>query len=116
MTGMITDNTDMDPTAATLILNATTTSSFTAVYQSTTTSIPEAKQTETIIASPNPANNYTNIKISPELIGSLYNIHDITGRIILTGKLIDENNLIHLDNLADGLYFAINSRNEETSP
>ena len=104
MTGMITDNTDMDPTAATLILNATTTSSFTAVYQSTTTSIPEAKQTETIIASPNPANNYTNIIISPELIGSLYNIHDITGRIILTGKLIDENNLIHLDNLADGLY------------
>ena len=115
ITGLITNATDMDPTSASLILNATASSHFTVVYQSTTTSISENYQDEKINAYPNPTDNDFNLTISPDLVGSLYTIHDITGRLITSGKLIHENNIIRLDKIAQGIYsLSIEGKKEQT--
>ncbi len=54
---------------------------------------------------PNPTTDQINVSISLELIGSVYNVYDCTGKSVLTGKLTCEKTIIGLENLVAGIYF-----------
>lgn len=53
---------------------------------------------------PNPVNNYINVKIENKLIGSEYSIFDITGKTIKRGKLKNNQNVIKLKYINEGVY------------
>jgi hypothetical protein len=53
---------------------------------------------------PNPAENIMTIAVKNNAIGSIYNITDATGKIVLTGKVNSIANQISLDNLSAGVY------------
>ena len=53
---------------------------------------------------PNPANDIFNITISAELTGTAYSIYDMTGRLMMNGKLNNEVNQISVRDIATGIY------------
>ena len=53
---------------------------------------------------PNPANDLLEIKIINKLIGQVYTIADQLGRVVMTGKLEDEDSTIKVNQLAAGVY------------
>lgn len=53
---------------------------------------------------PNPAQHLINVKADSKLLGSIYNIYDNIGKIVLTGRINTENTSIDLGNLASGAY------------
>ncbi|MFC2097011.1 YCF48-related protein [Bacteroidota bacterium] len=54
---------------------------------------------------PNPAIDIITIKANNSLIGADYNIFDQSGRIVLTGKILDETSFININHLETGIYF-----------
>ena len=53
---------------------------------------------------PNPVGNMMTIAVQNNAIGSIYNITDATGKIVLTGKINSIANQISLENLSAGIY------------
>jgi hypothetical protein len=53
---------------------------------------------------PNPSSNQINLKATSGIIGSTYSIYDYTGKVIMEGKIRQENTLIDLKHLAIGMY------------
>ena len=53
---------------------------------------------------PNPAQSVINVKADNKLIGEVYAIYDNIGRVVLSGKLNNQNTTIELWNLPGGLY------------
>ena len=53
---------------------------------------------------PNPANSQINVKADAKLLGSVYAVYDNTGKVVLSGKIISESNIIELGNLSGGIY------------
>ena len=53
---------------------------------------------------PNPTQNMINVKADIKLIGEIYKIYDNMGRVVLTGKLNNQNTTIMLGNLSAGIY------------
>ncbi len=112
-TGLISDNTDMDPTSGTLILNATASNHFCAVYQSPVQTSVVENAIDIIVAYPNPAMNFVDLKISSRLFGETYTIYDITSKAVLSGELVTENTTINLENIASGIYTLKTGSNQE---
>jgi hypothetical protein len=54
---------------------------------------------------PNPASTYIIVKISSRFLGTAYYISDLSGRNVLTGKLISEISSINVAEFSAGLYF-----------
>ena len=112
-TGLISVNTDMDPTSGTLILNATASNHFCAVYQSPVQTSVVENAIDIIVAYPNPAMNFVELKISSRLVGETYTIYDITSKAVLSGELVTENTTINLENIASGIYTLKTGSNQE---
>jgi hypothetical protein len=53
---------------------------------------------------PNPTSNFVTVRFNNNLLGSKYEIVDNTGRTVLTGVLLDENQIIELNILSAGIY------------
>lgn len=53
---------------------------------------------------PNPAHSQINVKVDATLLGSVYNIYDNIGKVVLSGEIIAENTVIELGNLSRGIY------------
>jgi plastocyanin len=53
---------------------------------------------------PNPANSQINVKADSKLLGSVYTVYDNTGKVVLSGNIISESNIIELGNLSGGIY------------
>jgi hypothetical protein len=53
---------------------------------------------------PNPTSNFVTVKFNNNLLGSNYQIVDNTGRIVLSGMLLNENQIIELNTLSAGIY------------
>ncbi len=66
--------------------------------------INETNQGNLLSLFPNPAQSIINVKTDSKLIGCVYSILDITGRIIQTGKIATENTEINLNTLSEGTY------------
>jgi hypothetical protein len=69
------------------------------------TPVPELKSEETFTIYPNPAGNQIAIKGNLSIQGSAYSITDQTGKLVLKGKLINQNGTIDISALANGIYF-----------
>ncbi len=54
---------------------------------------------------PNPSTGLINIKVDTKLLGSIYTVYDNTGKVVLSGKIDNENSAIELGNLSGGIYF-----------
>ena len=67
---------------------------------------PETKENDipTIQVFPIPSENQVNIIVVVKHIGSIYNIYDITGKKLQTGKIYMESIIIDLTDLTSGVY------------
>jgi hypothetical protein len=57
-----------------------------------------------ISAYPNPTSDLINLKANTKLLGSIFNIYDNTGRVMMSGKIASENTTVNLNNFSDGVY------------
>jgi hypothetical protein len=69
------------------------------------TPVPELKSEEILTLYPNPAGDQITIKGNLSIQGSGYSITDQTGKLVLKGKLINQNGTIDISALANGIYF-----------
>ncbi len=53
---------------------------------------------------PNPTHSQINVKADAALLGSVYNVYDNLGKVVLSGKIIAENTVIEFGNLSRGIY------------
>lgn len=63
------------------------------------------KQSEQISAYPNPTNGEIEVQVSHEMVGSKIMILDISGKIIYSKNIDNENSKVDLSSQADGIYF-----------
>ena len=63
---------------------------FCAGLSSLVSGIQEANEKSALLLYPNPASSNLTIKTSPKLIGANYFIYDMTGRVLMQGKLTNE--------------------------
>lgn len=54
---------------------------------------------------PNPATNQTSIHTDFKQIGSQFCLYDLTGKILLTGKIVSEITTLEMQNFSEGIYF-----------
>ena len=77
--------------------------------------INEISQDKLFSVFPNPVQCVINVKAASKLIGSVYSIYDNTGRVVLSGKLNDENAIIELGDLSGGIYmFSVGENMKQT--
>ena len=69
------------------------------------TDISDFYDKSTVSIYPNPTANLINVNTNLELIGSVYNVYDNTGKSVLTGKITSEKTILELSNLKEGIYF-----------
>jgi len=81
-------------------------------YKTYQTSVVE-NAIDIIVAYPNPAMNFVELKISSRLVGETYTIYDITSKTVLSGELVTENTTINLENIASGIYTLKTGSNQE---
>jgi len=53
----------------------------------------------------NPVRHHLTVNISPEIIGASYALLDVSGRVVCSGVLASEENLINVVGASNGLYF-----------
>ena len=58
----------------------------------------------TVAVFPNPAGDMFNLVVSSELTGTNYSLHDMTGRLLLSGKIENESNAISVRDISSGVY------------
>jgi Concanavalin A-like lectin/glucanases superfamily/Secretion system C-terminal sorting domain len=79
------------------------------------TGINEVSQSNLFSVYPNPANSQINVKADAKLLGSVYNIYDNVGKVVLSGKINSENTVIELGNLSGSIYlFSIGENLKQT--
>jgi hypothetical protein len=67
--------------------------------------IKEMESSGSILVYPNPTNNSLYIDINEKLIGSLFQLTDNIGKVIIEGKLENQTSIVELGKLAEGNYF-----------
>lgn len=78
--------------------------SFLEGYLNNFVSLPEAQRNYSAKISPNPANDFINIKTDKYLSPGTYRIINQSGQIVLSGKLEQENNRVNISELSAGIY------------
>jgi hypothetical protein len=84
-------------------------------YSNIALGINQIENNHFIVLFPNPATNQISINIEAKRVGSNYYIYDVQGRIILSGKLINENTIIDLNSLTKGSYILGLNANLDTT-
>lgn len=69
-----------------------------------TIGIDETKNTVLFNVYPSPATDIITITVNAELIGKDYFITDQVGKIVLSGKIVSEKSIVHINELATGAY------------
>ncbi len=70
-----------------------------------TVGINKRIQKEEVKIYPNPASTVINVELSAELVNSEYRIYSISGKIVLQGRLDNNNTQLDITSLEKGLYF-----------
>jgi hypothetical protein len=79
------------------------------------TGINEVSPSNLFSVYPNPANGQINVMADAKLLGSVYNVYDKVGKVVLFGKINSENTVIDLGNLSGGIYlFSIGDNLKQT--
>ena len=66
--------------------------------------LSEVDQLNNLEIYPNPTSNFVTVRFNIKLLGSKYQIVDNTGRAVLSGVLLDENQIVELNILSAGIY------------
>ena len=77
---------------------------FCAGLSSLVSGIQEANENSALLLYPNPASSNLTIKTSPKLIGANYFIYDMTGRVVMQGKLTNEILNFSINAITPGFY------------
>ena len=83
---------------------ALTEEEITSLYFGSALSINDVSKSNLFSVFPNPAQNQININLDPNLVGSVFMIYDISGKVVKKGKLNSENTTIELNDLSSGIY------------
>lgn len=75
------------------------------LYTDNTLSNDNLFEIEVVEVYPNPVKNHLNLKIHNSHIGSKYIIFNSLGKVVISGKIKSELNLIDMNNISSGLYF-----------
>jgi uncharacterized delta-60 repeat protein len=70
----------------------------------------EDMEAQALRAYPNPCNSSFNLGVDSEWIGAQYTIYDATGRMVQSGKLTSNNTSINVENLSDGMFSCVLTR------
>lgn len=73
-------------------------------FTNSTAGMENLASTPEISIWPNPADSQITVKSGPKLSGSVYTICNQIGKVVSTGKLTDENTIIEIQDLSDGIY------------
>jgi hypothetical protein len=76
----------------------------TKLFNSSTTSAIEAINKVDIKVYPNPASTIINLETNTPFINADYILTDLLGKTILSGKILNENTTIEIENLSKGMY------------
>lgn len=80
-----------------------------------TVGINELSKNNLFSVYPNPTKNQINVTADINLIGSIYKVYNNIGKLVLTGKLENENTIIELTNLPGGIYlFSVGENVKQT--
>ncbi len=110
-TGYIAGTIDMDPTGASIPLNATTTTSFNAVYATSLTGISQVQDEEEVLIYPNPTNDIIQIQFTNSVNGDV-SIIDGLGRTVASHQILNErHNVFSVKELKAGVYFVMMTTN-----
>jgi hypothetical protein len=75
----------------------------------------EVSENNLLSVYPNPANSEINVKSDAKMIGTVYNIYDFGGKVVLSGKINSVNSIIELSNLSNGYYlFSVGENLKQT--
>jgi hypothetical protein len=74
------------------------------LFISSISNIDKIKENSYFHIYPNPSSGQINLQTNMKVIGSTYTITDLTGNIVSTGKLSNDNPHIEIDNLSKGIY------------
>jgi hypothetical protein len=111
-TGYISGNIDMDPTGVSIPLNATTTTSFNAVYATSLTGLSLMENDEELVIYPNPTSDYIQIQFANSVNANV-SIVDGLGRTLASHQILNGNqDLFNVKNLNAGLYYVLMTTNE----
>lgn len=80
------------------------TSQVAAIHINGTVDMQELLDDKVFSVYPNPASNHIQLKSNRELIGLSYTIYDLNGKIVHTAKILSENMIVDLSELASGVY------------
>lgn len=69
------------------------------------TAIPESQTEDHISFYPNPVFNILTIESNQDILGSSFSFSDLTGKLILTGKINEESASIDVSSFKSGIYF-----------
>ena len=69
----------------------------------TLTEVPKLTKNQSISLYPNPSNGYVTLKVNPQEFEN-YEVMDLTGKTILSGKITDINTIINLNDKSSGIY------------
>ena len=95
--------------------SCTDTSNVAVLTVNNNTGINEVSQSNLFSVYPNPAKSQINVKADAKLLGSVYNVYDNTGKLVLSGKINSENTVIELGNLSGGIYlFSVGENMKQT--
>jgi hypothetical protein len=83
---------------------ALTQQEITALYNGANVGLNELSNVKMCSVYPNPASNKLNIQANEQVIGMPYVIYDNTGKVVGSDKLISQNTVITIENLAPGIY------------
>jgi hypothetical protein len=84
--------------------NCSTTSNVATLTVINNVGLSEVDSWNNIEIYPNPTSNFVTISFTNNLLGSKYQIVDNTGRIVLSGLFLDENQIIDMTQLSRGIY------------
>jgi hypothetical protein len=66
--------------------------------------INDISQSNFFTVYPNPAQHVVHLKVDEKLIGSEFQISDNSGKVLINGKITEENTKIQMNNLVSGIY------------
>jgi hypothetical protein len=84
--------------------NCSTTSNSATLTVINNVGLSEVDSLNNIEIYPNPTSNFVTVRFNNNLLGSKYQIIDNTGRIVLTGVLLNENQIVDMTELSRGIY------------
>jgi hypothetical protein len=110
-TGYISGNIDMDPTAVSIPLSSSNTTTFNAVYFTSIAGMSQLMKNEELLIYPNPTNDFIQIQFANPVNANV-SIIDGLGRTVASHQILNESqDVFSVKDLNAGLYYVLMTTN-----